>query len=174
MSLWLALVLAGAQAAAPAAPAAPPSPMAALITSERAADPAPAPGLAAMAEDTPDKAVPATQDPKAAPQQKVEKLRKVVVRAIRNCPEAKTPEEIVVCSKDRGIAEAYRLPKLDPRYGKPEPAIALTGSVGGGQGLGSGNCSAAGSAGQLGCALGEANAWGAERKAAGKKWGQKN
>jgi len=107
-----------------------------------------------------------TEAPKAPdPKAKTEKQRQVVVRAIRNCPEAKSPDEVVVCSKDRGVAEAYRLPKADPRYeaggeraGKP--AI----SVGNGQALASGNCSAAGSAGQTGCALGEANAWGADKK----------
>jgi hypothetical protein len=99
------------------------------------------------------------------PKPPLEVLKGQVVDAIRNCPRPKTPDEIVVCARDRGIAEAYRLPRLDPRFNRSVagPSVSLVGS---GQGLASGDCSAAsGSLGQTGCALQQDNAWAAERRA---------
>ncbi|MEH3108203.1 MAG: hypothetical protein PGN09_13265 [Sphingomonas fennica] len=132
----------------------------AVLAAPALAEPEPEPSLAVTTE---------RPEPKVA----VERQRQVVVRAIRNCPTPKTPDEIVVCSRDRGVAEAYRLPKIDPRLEKaargdrPE-----AGGLGAGQALASGDCSAVGSAGQTGCALGAANAWGAERRAQGLGWGR--
>ncbi len=55
----------------------------------------------------------APEKPKAGP---VEKQHQFVVDAVRGCPEAATVDEIVICSNDRGIAEVYRLPRLDQRF----------------------------------------------------------
>lgn len=93
----------------------------------------------------------------------VETLRGVVIEAIRNCPKA-APDEIVVCSRDRGLAEGYRLPRLDPRYVQRDvrgrPVDGRTGAA-----RASGTCSTSGSAGATGCALDAANDWGAWKKA---------
>ena len=98
----------------------------------------------------------ATNKPKLGP---VEKEHKMVVEAVRGCPEAEEGE-IVVCSKDRGIAEAYRLPRLDPRFdlrlrkngrgGLTDPALGASGV---------GSCSNSGASGATGCSLREENAW---------------
>lgn len=100
----------------------------------------------------------------------VEQLRKVVVGAIRNCL---APEngEIVVCAPDRGVAEGYRLPRLDPRYAGSALRLSGRGTLPDVGATGTGSCSTVGGGGQTGCALAEANAWGAwkrERKRAGQ------
>lgn len=89
----------------------------------------------------------------------VDHLHKIVVDAIRNCPEH-TPDEIVVCAKDRGVAEGYRLPRLDSRYasrGGEKPRVSLTDPAVGAAGTG---CTNTGSGGTNGCGLKEENAWG--------------
>ncbi len=132
-------------------------------------------GAAAPAAAEPE---PATAEPSLAVtgerrEHPIEKQRQVVVRAIRNCPTPKTPDEIVVCSRDRGVAEAYRLPKIDPRLEKAARGDPpLGGGLVAGQALAAGDCSAVGSAGQTGCALGAANTWAAERRVQGKRWGE--
>ncbi|WCT73138.1 hypothetical protein PQ455_16180 [Sphingomonas naphthae] len=128
------------------------------------------PNLAITTPTRAEKPVDVTPEDEApAPPQEV--LRGQVVTAIRNCAQPKSPDEIVVCSRDRGVAEAYRLPKLDPRY---DPAVAgpAQGGVGSGVALSAGSCSASGSAGQTGCSLGEANSWGQWKKQR-KKDGEK-
>ena len=100
----------------------------------------------------------------------VEQLRKVVVGAIRNClaPES---GEIVVCAPDRGVAEGYRLPRLDPRYAGSNLRPSGRGTLPNVGASGTGSCSTVGGGGQTGCALAEAKAWGAwkrERKSAGQ------
>lgn len=95
----------------------------------------------------------------------VEHLHKVVVDAIRPCPKA-ADGEIVVCSRDRGIDEGYRLPKLDQRYagaaarpgGRGTMASPSLGAAG------AGSCSSTGAGGATGCSLKEANDWGAWKK----------
>ena len=94
----------------------------------------------------------------------IEKEHKMVVEAVRGCPEAEEGE-IVVCSKDRGIAEAYRLPRLDPRFdlrlrkngrgGLTDPALGASGV---------GSCSNSGASGATGCSLREENAWAAWKR----------
>ncbi len=106
----------------------------------------------------------ALADPPAAPADPTAaaaaEIRQKVVTAIRNCGRTEG-DEIVVCSKDRGIAESYRLPKLDPRYAesdpklrKPEDAIAGPGDGG------FGTCGAVGIGAGTGCALRDYRAWG--------------
>src|SRR3954465_15296499 len=87
-------------------------------------------------------------------------IRQKVVPAIRNCPEAKG-DEIVICSKDRGIAESYRLPKLDPRYAESDPKIRKPEDVLEGTGDGGfGSCSTVGIGAGTGCAMRDYRAWG--------------
>ncbi|PZU11541.1 hypothetical protein [Sphingomonas sp.] len=87
-------------------------------------------------------------------------VRQKIVEAIRNCPDNKG-EEIVVCSRDRGIAESYRLPKLDPRYADAEPKLKTTQEALDGTGDGGfGSCGAVGIGAGTGCALRDYNAWG--------------
>ena len=96
----------------------------------------------------------------------VEHLRKVVIDAIRNCPEHK-PDEIVVCSPDRGVAEGYRIPKLDARFAgtglRPSGRGKADGADVGKTGIGS--CSKVGAGGTIGCGAAEYRAWKAERRA---------
>ncbi|MFS0738172.1 hypothetical protein ABC347_14075 [Sphingomonas sp. 1P06PA] len=94
----------------------------------------------------------------------VEKLREVVVEAIRDCPKG-APDEIVVCSRDRGMAEGFRLPRLDPRYARRDVRGRSVDSRAGAA-RASGDCSASGSAGATGCSLDAANDWGAWKKEA--------
>jgi len=87
-------------------------------------------------------------------------IRKKVVEAIRACPETKG-DEIVVCSRDRGIAESYRLPKLDPRFAASDPKLKTAEEALEGVGdVGTGSCSAVGAGGAFGCAKRDYNAWG--------------
>ena len=67
--------------------------------------------LQAATEDPPP---PPPPPPPPAP---VEQLRQIVVDAIRNCGKPGS-DEVVVCAPDRGIAEGYRLPKMDTRFAK--------------------------------------------------------
>jgi hypothetical protein len=109
-------------------------------------------------------AAPVAEPPKAGP---VEHLHKQVVQAIRNCPEGEDGE-IVVCSRDRGVAEAYRLPKMDGRFatlrpsGRGTAAAAAAGADLGASGTGS--CSAAGAGGATGCQLQMDKQWGDWKK----------
>ena len=100
--------------------------------------------------------------PKPGP---VEHLRKVVVAAIRNCPDP-VPGEVTVCARDRGVAEGYRLPRLDSRYAgaalRPSGRGTLAGADLGASGTGS--CSTIGASGATGCSLAEINAWSAWRR----------
>ena len=105
---------------------------------------------------------PPTTKPKMGP---IEKEHKIVVDAVRGCPEDEDEEEVVVCSRDRGIAEGYRLPKLDPRFalntrksGRGElidPALGASGA---------GSCSNSGAGGSTGCTLRNIKSWAEERK----------
>ncbi|PTQ13623.1 hypothetical protein CLG96_05290 [Sphingomonas oleivorans] len=79
----------------------------------------------------------------------------MVVEAIRNCPKA-AEGEIVVCSRDRGLAEGYRLPKIPERYdyeGSRESASAERRRRMRGGEAGIGSCSAVGAGGASGCTL---------------------
>ena len=105
---------------------------------------------------------PPTTKPKMGP---IEKEHKMVVDAVRGCPEAVTEDEIVVCSNDRGIAEGYRLPKLDPRFDvtiREKGRGALTDRDMGASGAGS--CSATGAGSSTGCSLRGINNWAAEQR----------
>jgi hypothetical protein len=87
-------------------------------------------------------------------------IRQKVVAAIRNCGQA-GGDEIVVCSKDRGLAESYRLPKLDPRFAQAEPKLKTAEDAMGGTGDGGfGQCSAVGIGAGTGCAMQDYRAWG--------------
>ena len=105
------------------------------------------------------------------PAEPVGHLREVVVDAIRNCPKP-VGDEIVVCSRDRGIAEGYRIPKLDPRYAtnlRPSGRGELAGAEVGATGVRS--CTNVGAVGATGCTLGDYSLWGAwarEQRAARK------
>ena len=114
--------------------------------------------------------LPIAAPPEDAPKPEPVKVwRKVIVEAIRNCPQPKEGE-IVVCGKDIGEAPpAWRYPRLahDPRDGR---AIGGTGPVRPGSAAGAagtGSCSAVGAGGTTGCAVSAADAWRAERRAAG-------
>jgi len=105
---------------------------------------------------------PPTGKPKMGP---IEKEHKIVVDAVRGCPEDEDEDEVVVCSRDRGIAEGYRLPKLDPRFalntrknGRGEltdPSLGASGA---------GSCSNSGAGGSTGCTLRNIKSWAEERK----------
>ncbi|QJU56863.1 hypothetical protein HL653_02810 [Sphingomonas sp. AP4-R1] len=87
-------------------------------------------------------------------------IHQKVVTAIRNCPETKG-DEIVVCSKDRGIAESFRLPKLDPRFAQSDPKLRKPADAFEGTGDGGfGSCSAVGIGAGTGCAMRDYRAWG--------------
>ena len=102
----------------------------------------------------------AAADPPADAAAAAADIRQKVVTAIRNCPEAKG-DEIVICSRDRGIAESYRLPKLDPRYADSDPKIRTPEAVFEGTGDGGfGSCSAVGIGAGTGCAMRDYRAWG--------------
>jgi hypothetical protein len=98
----------------------------------------------------------ATTKPKMGP---IEKEHKIVVDAVRGCRDYEEGE-IVVCSSDRGVAEGYRLPKLDTRFagalsknGRSELTDVDLGASG------AGSCSATGAAGATGCAKREYDNW---------------
>ena len=105
---------------------------------------------------------PPTTKPKMGP---IEREHKVVVDAVRGCPESEDEDEVVVCSRDRGIAEGYRLPKLDPRFalglGKngrtqlTDPALGAAGA---------GSCTNSGAGGNTGCTLRNIKSWADEQK----------
>ena len=109
----------------------------------------------------------ATEDaPPPPPPAPTETLHQIVVDAIRNCAHP-VDGEVVVCAKDRGIAEGYRIPKMDPRYaknlrpsGRGEVAVVDEGV--GASGIGS--CTKSGAGGSIGCAKNEIKAWAAEHK----------
>ena len=105
---------------------------------------------------------PPTTKPKMGP---IEKEHKVVVDAVRGCPESEDEDEVVVCSRDRGIAEGYRLPKLDPRFALglnrngrtqlTDPALGAAGA---------GSCTNVGAGGSTGCTLRNIKSWADEQK----------
>lgn len=95
----------------------------------------------------------------------VEKERKMVVDAVRGCPEASDEDEIVICSNDRGISEGYRLPKLDPRFDMTLRQRERGGLADPGLGAGGvGSCSTTGAGGSTGCTLRGINNWAAEQR----------
>ena len=98
----------------------------------------------------------ATAKPKIGP---IEKEHKIVIDAVRGCHEY-DDDEIVVCSSDRGVAEGYRLPKLDTRFagalsknGRSELTDIDLGASG------AGSCSATGAGGATGCSKREYDNW---------------
>jgi hypothetical protein len=94
----------------------------------------------------------------------VEKLHKRVVEAIRNCPEAQAGD-VVVCAPDRGIAEGYRIPKLDARFAEGALRPSGRGTVSDGAGAGgTGSCTAIGAGGSLGCSRRDYEAWSAAKR----------
>ena len=98
----------------------------------------------------------ATNKPKLGP---VEKEHKMVVEAVRGCAESED-DIVVVCSKDRGIAEGFRLPKLDPRFASSLRKSGRGELVDGALGAsGTGSCSTVGAGGSTGCAKRDYNAW---------------
>lgn len=104
---------------------------------------------------------PVTPMPVPAP---TEALKQVVIDAIRNCGKG-SGDEVVVCARDRGVAEGYRLPKIPQRYADAaKPPGKLDSLIGAGAG-GQGSCSTTGAAGTTGCSLAQANAWGAWKRA---------
>jgi hypothetical protein len=110
----------------------------------------------------------ATEDPPPAPPPApVEQLRQIVVDAIRNCARP-TSGEIVVCAPDRGIAEGYRIPKMDARFAKnlrPSGRGELPKPVDGDPGAnGIAACSKVGAVGASGCSKVELKTWAAEQK----------
>jgi len=90
----------------------------------------------------------------------IEDLHQRVVEAIRNCPRS-TDGEIVICARDRGIAEGYRIPKMDPRFAggklRPSGRGTIDGADVGASGIGS--CTKVGAGGSTGCALRDLNKW---------------
>lgn len=111
----------------------------------------------------------ATEDPPPPPPPPapVEQLRQIVVDAIRNCAKP-TAGEIVVCAPDRGIAEGYRIPKMDTRFaknlrpsGRGELPMPADGDP---AGTGINSCSKVGAAGASGCSKIELKAWATEQK----------
>lgn len=105
----------------------------------------------------------AAADPPAPVVGPVADLRQKVVEAIRDCPVPKEGE-IVVCSRDRGIAEGYRLPKLDPRFAQRDPKARAPDVLDGVGDTGTGSCSAVGAGGAFGCARRDYDKWGAWRR----------
>ena len=98
------------------------------------------------------------EPPKAGP---VEVLHRKVVTAIRNCPDA-APGEITVCARDRGIAESYRIPRLDPRFAGAAPRSTGRGALAaaGPGAAGTGSCTNTGAGGFTGCSLQDYRNWG--------------
>jgi len=99
----------------------------------------------------------AGQPAKAGP---IEDLHQRVVEAIRNCPHS-SDGEIVICARDRGFAEGYRIPKMDPRYAggklRPSGRGTVDGADVGASGIGS--CTNVGAGGSVGCTLRDLNKW---------------
>jgi hypothetical protein len=93
-----------------------------------------------------------------------ETLHKIVVDAIRNCAQPITGE-VVVCAKDRGIAEGYRIPKMDERFAKNLRPSGRGEIEAVDLGIGGLNtCSKVGAAGAIGCTKNEINTWAAEQR----------
>jgi hypothetical protein len=85
----------------------------------------------------------------------VQSLKERVVEAIRNCPKA-APGEIIVCSRDRGVAEGYRLPKIADRFdyrGEKDSVSRERHRLMEGGEAGAGSCSTVGAGGWTGCLL---------------------
>lgn len=114
---------------------------------------------------------PPTTKPKMGP---VEKEHKMVVDAVRGCPEGGEIDEVVVCARDRGLAEGYRLPKLDPRFAINLDKNGRTQLDDPGLGAsGAGSCSNSGAGGNTGCTLRNIRSWAEEqkrKKAADRAW----
>lgn len=95
----------------------------------------------------------------APPPTPTETLRQTVIDAIRNCPRG-DDGTIVVCSRDRGVAEGYRIPRLDPRFANnlrpsgrgemPTPPEAAAGT---------GSCTNVGASGSTGCTKKDIEIW---------------
>ena len=114
----------------------------------------------------------AEEPPAAAASAPTEALKQVVVDAIRNCGKSQG-DEIVVCSRDRGLAESYRLPKIQPRLAEAGKTGGKLEALAGAGAAGQGTCTATGGAGTTGCSLAQANAWAEwkkRQKAAGEGW----
>jgi len=115
-------------------------------------------GLFALIEAT------AAQPAPGAAPALTESLRQAVVDAIRNCPHGDNGE-VIVCSRDRGVAEGYRIPKLDPRFATnlrpsgrgelPADAESATGAQ---------SCSNVGASGSTGCTKKAIESWGEWKK----------
>jgi len=100
---------------------------------------------------------PPTEKPKMGP---VEKEHKMVVDAVRGCPEGTDIDEVVVCSRDRGVAEGYRLPRLDPRFAMGLSKNGRTSLVDPSLGAsGAGSCGNVGGGGFTGCAKRDYDSW---------------
>ncbi len=100
-------------------------------------------------------AAPATDPLAAPPADPVVALKTRVVEAIRNCPKP-VAGEIVVCSRDRGVAEGYRLPKIAERYdyrGGIESVSRERHRIMEGGEAGAGSCGPVGAGGWTGCLL---------------------
>ena len=98
----------------------------------------------------------AAADPPPAPSSPLKGLDKVVTDAIRNCPGAEQGA-VVVCARDRGFAEGYRLPKLKSPKPPPTSGPVISVVAGPGQGTG-GGCSDALAVGTLSCGSGAEDA----------------
>jgi len=88
-----------------------------------------------------------------------ESLHQAVVDAIRNCPHGEGGE-VIVCSRDRGVAEGYRIPKLDSRFAtnlRPSGRGELPADAGAATGAQS--CSNVGASGSTGCAKKAIDSW---------------
>ena len=97
-----------------------------------------------------------TSKPQVGP---IEKEHKMVVKAVRGCDEDEE-DVIVICSKDRGVAEGYRLPRLDPRFAanlRPSGRGEMTGADAAAAGTGS--CTTSGAGGFTGCSKRDYDAW---------------
>jgi hypothetical protein len=107
----------------------------------------------------------ATEDaPPPPPPKPTEALRQIVVDAIRNCGKS-SDGEVVVCARDRGIAEGYRIPKMDDRFARnlrPSGRGELTAAAEGA--IGPGTCTKVGQGGAIGCTKEQIQIWAAERK----------
>ena len=113
-------------------------------------------GLLALIEIAAGQPGPAAVPPPPTP---TDTLRQTVIDAIRNCPRGEEGA-IVVCSRDRGLAEGYRIPRLDPRFATnlrpsgrgelPTPPEAATGT---------GSCTNVGASGATGCTKKDIEIW---------------
>lgn len=98
-------------------------------------------------------------DPPASP---LQDMHTRVIEAIRNCAHP-APGEIVVCSKDRGFAEGYRLPKSDPRFEhRDSPIVNL---LQGNDGPPPNACNSPSLVGKTGCSIDDYRKWQAWKRA---------